>query len=325
MIGRRTVLTFVVVAAAVLTAASGALDPTPLTSRRHEDPLRALTEEFAGHKAFTRPNQDADMGFNLPTRVMEILAKAGQRVKAGQMLIRGDDAEDVIAMRLQRVRAANESSVHKAQNAVELATLEYERILDADRRGSASPQEVDRGRLSLEAARNDLATAQMDQEQQVISVDRFQARVDRLRLVAPFEGHIDIIRVDVGQSVTENDKIIRVVDVDPLLIDVPTPTDESMRLAVKPGDDAWVLMDMAGRPVVLRAKVSEVAPTADASSRTRRIRVELPNPDRADGSPGELVAGEPAWVRFTPPDEAWMRRAESFGLRADGSKAGEAK
>lgn len=325
MIGRRTVLTFVVVAAGVLTAASGALDPTPLTSRRHEDPLRALTEEFAGHKAFTRPNQDADMGFNLPTRVMEILAKAGQRVKAGQMLIRGDDAEDVIALRLQRVRAANESSVHKAQNAVELATLEYERTLDADRRGSASPQEVDRARLSLEAARNDLATAQMDQEQQVISVDRFQARVDRLRLAAPFEGHIDIIRVDVGQSVTENDKILRVVDVDPLLIDVPTPTDESMRLAVKPGDDAWVLMDMAGRPVVLRAKVSEVAPTADASSRTRRIRVELPNPDRADGTPGELVAGEPAWVRFTPPDEAWMRRAESFGLRADGSKAGEAK
>jgi hypothetical protein len=47
-----------------------------------------------GEKAVTRPSRDATMGFSNPTQVKEIAVKGGQKVKLGQLLIRGDDTPE---------------------------------------------------------------------------------------------------------------------------------------------------------------------------------------------------------------------------------------
>jgi multidrug efflux pump subunit AcrA (membrane-fusion protein) len=68
-----------------------------------------------------------------------------------------------------------------------------------------------------------------------------------------------------------------------------------------------VLFDMAGLPIVREGKVIEAAPTADAASRTRRVRVEVANPK----GPERLLAGEPSYVRFTAPSEEFGRMLEA--------------
>ncbi len=288
------------------TSQANALDEKSQVAAAVSIPFDELTESFEGYKCFARPNKDAQMGFSNPNRVTEVLVKSGQRVKKGEILIRGDDEEDLIALELQKVRSKSKSTVDRARAQAELAKLENDKIkLVAQKGDAASPQELDRARLSYEAAKADFETAEVEQRQQEIAVERLQSRVDRARIIAPFDGVVDFVKVDAGQQTNENDKILRVVNVSPLWIDVPALTPETVMLGTKLGDEAWVLMDVAGKPRVMKAKVIEMAPTGDASSRTRQVRLELVNPDRADGSPGELVAGEPAWVRFSAPSEEW--------------------
>lgn len=285
-------------------------------------PFEKLANEFEGHKAFTRPCKDASVGFSVPSQVKEVLATAGQVVKKGDLLIRGDDEEDAALLRLQEIRAKSKATVAKEKASVELAQLEYDRLIEASSKGAGNPQEMDRARLGLAAAKANLEIAEVTQEQEELEVERRRARVERLRLTAPFDGVVDTVLVDLGQSLQESEKAIRIVDIDPLWLDVDTPTDETVRRRTKPGDEAWILIDLAGKAEVVKGKVIEVSPTADASSRTRKVRIEVPNPEGAAGEGMRLVAGEPAWVRFAAPSKDWTARAENpRSARADGAEA----
>lgn len=274
--------------------------------------------DFGGEKAFTRPMQDAVMGMSVPTTIREILVKGGDRVKKGQILVRGDDAEELALLKAQELRAASMLPVDRAQKAVELQKFEYDQLLNLEREGGGSAQELERARLSLEAAKIDFETAKFNQEQETIQIDRVNARVDRYRITAPFDGMVDTVFMDLGQSVTDNDKVLRVVEINPLELDVAPPTAVTLadptsgREAVRVGQPAWVLMDLPGEQRVYVGKVTEVSPVADARSGTRRVRVEVANPEG-------LVAGLTAWVRFTEPQGAWKDRVVGREVTKSGS------
>lgn len=258
-----------------------------------------VARAFEGHKAVTRPSKDAVMGFSLPTAVREVLVAGGQRVAKGDLLLRGDDVEDVALLEAQKIRAREDLPVQRAVKQAELAEAEYAKALEAHDAGGISEIELDRARLAAATARIDVDIARNNFEQEVAAVDRFQARVDKFRIVAPFDGYVDIVAAELGQSIGDSEPAVRIVQVDPLWIDVPVPTGRTIALDLVSGSPAWVLMDQPGPARVHEARVVEVAPTADAASGTRRVRVEVPNPER-------LVAGLTCWVRFEPPSEGWM-------------------
>ena len=279
-----------------------------LAGAQSAEPARALSvSSFGGEKAFTRPKQDAVMGMSVPTTIREILVKGGDRVKKGQILVRGDDAEELALLEAQKLRAESTLPVDRAEKAVELQRFEYDQLLNLEREGGGSAQELERARLSLAAATIDYETAKFNQEQEVLQIARVSARVDRYRILAPFDGQIDTVFMDPGQSVTDNDKVLRMVEIDPLEIDVAPPTALTLadpatgREAVRVGQPAWVLMELPGEARVYVGRVTEVSPVADARSGTRRVRVEVANPEG-------LVAGLTAWVRFTEPEGLWKDR-----------------
>lgn len=282
--------------------ASNAAPPGDAPARPTASDIATL---FGGEKAVTRPWRDAVMGFSQPTRVTEILISGGQEVKKGALMIRGEDAEDAALLKLQKMRADTDWPVQKAQKTSELAQIEFDNFKSAAAERGTAPLEVDRARLSAEGAKIDLELAKQQQEQEVIQVDRVQARLDRMRIAAPFDGQIDVVMADVGQSMSENEKVIRVVDVQRLWIDVPVPTGQTIEYATKSGDPAWVLMDLPGPAKLFLGKVIEVSPVADAASATRRVRVEVPNPDR-------VVAGVACWVRLAEPAPEWKERVTAL-------------
>jgi RND family efflux transporter MFP subunit len=251
-----------------------------------------------GERAVVKPSRDAVMGFNLSTSVKEILVSGGRRVASGDLLVRGDDSEDIAEAEFQRARAETELPLERARVQMELAEIEYERQLSTFNEGAGSQMELDRARVARDTARIDYELGLLNQVLSDLQATRAEARAAKLSLRAPFDGLVDVVHVDVGQSVREGDPVVRVVSVDPLWIDVPAPTSLTMALGLAPGGPAWVLLqeDVAER--VYTARVIEVAPTADASSRTRRVRVEM---DNAIG----LVAGVNCWVRFTEPEGRW--------------------
>jgi membrane fusion protein (multidrug efflux system) len=303
-------LIFILSLAAAGVPAVSAAQPLDSRLKARLDP--AVISEFGGHKAVTRPSRDAVMGFSVSTQVTEVSVLGGQEVTKGTLMIKGDDAEDVSVLELQKLRAEVDHPVQRAQKAMELADVEFKRVKEIYEKGGSSLQEFERTRLTFETAQIDYEYAKVQQSQEVMQVARLQARLDKLRLAAPFDGIVDNVMVDVGQAVNEQEKAIRIVNVDILYMDVPAPTDNTVTLQMQTGDKAWVLLDVATSPRVLEGRVVEVSPTTDLASRTRRIRVEIENPK----GPKRVLAGEPAWVRFTAPPDGVISRVNSAATTA---------
>jgi RND family efflux transporter MFP subunit len=238
------------------------------------------------------------MGFTLSTSVKEVLVSGGQVVQAGDLLVRGDDSEDVAEAKFQRARADTELPVARAKSQLELAELEYQRYLEVRDQGAGSPLEHERAKAARDVAKIDLDLALLNQVLSDYQASRAEARVAKLSLRAPFDGIVDAVQIDEGQSVREGEPVLRLVAVDPIWIDVNTPTAHTIALRLENGSPAWILMQDDTAKRVYTGRVVEVAPTADAASGLRRIRVEMAN---AVG----VVPGVNCWVRFTEPTGEW--------------------
>ncbi|MEM8757394.1 MAG: efflux RND transporter periplasmic adaptor subunit [Planctomycetota bacterium] len=256
----------------------------------------AEADESFGIKAVTRPSQDATMGFRFPTQVAEVLVRDGQAVEVGQRLVRADDAEAQAAYDVALLRAQSTLDVDLQTAALELARVEYEATKSAFEGGGGSSIELDRSRLQRDTAVIQLDAARQRDVEADRQLEQLAARLDSLRLVAPFSGIIDAVLVDVGDSVRDTDPVVRVVSVDPLLIDAATPTE--LTLGLSPMDPAWVLVRIGDEPRVLSARIVGISPVADSVTGSRRVRVEATNP-------AGLPAGLTAFVRFEPPEAAW--------------------
>ncbi|MCA9287283.1 MAG: efflux RND transporter periplasmic adaptor subunit, partial [Phycisphaerales bacterium] len=254
---------------------------------------------FGGDKRFTEPRRDAQMGFTLSTQVLEVLVKAGERVTEGQLLVRGDDREEASRYEQQTHRAESMLQIERARAAAELAQKEYEQSLESFRSGGDSQITLDRSRLAMETAQIDVRIAEWSQQQEQYLAELTQARVDRFHLVAPFDGVIDAVNVDMGDVVRETDPVVRVVDLSELWINVPVLPETVLRHAIEADSPAWVLIRRGSRPIVARGSVVHVSPTTDSMSGKYTVRVSIENG-------AGLPSGLEAWVRFSEPSDAWL-------------------
>ncbi|MFZ4574024.1 MAG: efflux RND transporter periplasmic adaptor subunit [Phycisphaerales bacterium] len=280
--------------------------PSPSAARSSTEASDTV-RSFAGIKAVTRPSQDSTMSFQLPTQVTKVFVRGGQAVKVGDPLIQGDDSEDVALYELQKMRAESDVPIKSAAKARDLAYLEYQRTEDAFNRRASNQQEFDRAKLTWERSVLEHENAVQQQLQERSGTAARVARVKKLTLTAPFDGVIDVVQADVGQSITESRDVLRIVNVEKLWIDANASIDEARTRSIKKGDTAWVMVEVVGKPRILSAVVTEVAPAAHPVARTLRIRVEIENP----AGPSQILAGDTAWVRFTAPSEELIQKVAS--------------
>ncbi|MCB9844674.1 MAG: HlyD family efflux transporter periplasmic adaptor subunit [Phycisphaeraceae bacterium] len=270
-----------------------------------------LEREFAGERAFTMPSEDASIGFQVSTQVKQVLVVGGQAVKKDDPLVLGDDAEERALLKAQEERTKTDLPVQRQKEEHELAKVELSRVKEAKENGAATEQEVQRAEVTARIAAIEVETAEWTQAQELISLERFRSRVERYTLRAPFDGRVQLVAVDEGDSVRESDPVIKVVNTDVLHIDVPTPVSVSLTLGIKVNDPAWVLLDVPGAPEVVLGHVVEVDPVADFAARKQRIRVEI-------GNPRSHPAGLAAFVRFTEPPVSFEPYRVSEGEAAGG-------
>jgi RND family efflux transporter MFP subunit len=255
----------------------------------------AIAERFGGYKADTKPSRDATMQFSLSTEVKDVLVVGGQRVRRGDVLLRARDAEIVAARERQRIIAESTNEVDNAVKQLELARFKFERLKEG---GTFSQSEFEELRIQAEAAALQLEQARVNQRTQQVALKQIEGQAERFFLEAPFDGVIEEVMVEVGQGVTEQEKILRIVNTDRLWLDAYAATAETLRLGLKTDAPAWALVQLADAPRLVRGRVLYVSPVADSVSQTRRVRVEIENPD-------SWPAGTLAKVRFTQPGPEW--------------------
>ncbi len=271
----------------------------------------SLAAAFGGVATNTKPSRDVLMRFGQPTEIREITVRAGQAVKAGQLLVRARDSEFLPALEQQKLRAESVLEIKSAEADLELAEFRFRNQQAAKEKSAYSEIEYEEARINLATRRVQLDQAKFNHEQEKLRYDQAKGQYERLRLEAPFDGIVEQVLGELGQGVNEQTDVIRVVDVRRLWLEVFTPVDETLELKLADNSPAWVLVDVREGTLVLPGKVLHASPVADSVSGLRRVRVQIEND-------AGLPAGLRARVRFTPPEG----RFAGLGAQTNGGAAG---
>jgi HlyD family secretion protein len=266
-----------------------------------------------------------DLSPKVTGRVREVLVKEGDRVKAGDVLVRLDLGEtgltvardqSAVAAAQARVRdleagtrrselAAAEADVNDRKAALDLAKKELQRqqfLLDrkvgTGRDVDRATTEVQRLEASLKVASSRLATlregarpwqvqqAQDDAARAQTVLEQSQTTVNEGELRAPADTIVVHRFVEPGQLVTPGQPTLTLAFLDRLYVRTFVP--EMLRGRVRPGIEADVIVD-AYKDKTFKAKVAEISRDAEFTPKqveTRAERVNLVYAAKVD-----LIAG----------------------------------
>jgi len=215
------------------------------------------------------PEREATIRAELQAPVVETLVEQGQRVAAGQLLLRLDDS----AIRDQLL--SGRSGVTTAQANLTVAQHEEERNDALLKAGAIAERMVEQSHAQVTAARAQLATAQA----QLASAEKQSANT---RIAAPFAGIVSARSVSAGDVVSAGTALITVVDPSTMRLEASVPADALA--AVRLG--APVDFTVTGYPNRhFTGRVTRINPIADPATRQVRIIASLPN------NGGTLVGG----------------------------------
>ena len=207
------------------------------------------------------PEREATIRAELQGPVVETLVEQGQRVAAGQLLLRIDDS----AIRDQLLSAR--SAVTTAQANLTVAQHEQERNEALLKAGAIAERVVEQSRAQVTAARAQLATAQAQQA----SAEKQSANT---RITAPFAGIVSARSASAGDVVSPGTALLTVVDPSTMRLEASVPADAlgSVRLG------APVDFSVTGYPNRhFTGRVTRINPIADPATRQVRIIASLPN------------------------------------------------
>ena len=218
-------------------------------------------------------------------RVVEIVHREGAHVKAGEVLVRL--AEESLRAKLEQALGG----VPVAEARLEDACLRRDRArreLDRTRRlaeqNVISEDRLDALQYSFDSARVACESAKAELGQARASLRAAQTELEKTTIVAPFDGIIAEVNVEIGEWVTPSPPLLTsppVIDlIDPTSIYISAPMDEVDAGAVRPGLPVEVTVD--SRPgQTFSGRVARVAPyvlDTEAQNRTLEIEVALDDP-----------------------------------------------
>ena len=225
-------------------------------------------------RAITNPRYDITLSYVQPGRIAKVHFTEGAWVKAGQVLVQQDDAVEQI--QLAQLKAASEDTTQIQASEASLAQkkVDLQKLEKAAAQNAATELEVEHAKLSVTMAELSLQLANFEHEQARRKYDEMKAQVEKMRLVSPIGGRIEKIHIEAGESINALTDVVRVVQIDPLWIDVPVPLIRAMDLTV--GKKAMVLFPSPNRASV-EGSIIYIGAVADAASGTLRVTVEVPN------------------------------------------------
>ncbi len=251
--------------------------------------------------AIVRPSEDLELAFSISGRVMESLAEAGDYVEAGAPLLRLDDRDARIRLKLAEIRARSTAALDAAKATLELQRDELETIKRARADDGVNEREVARQQLEVERAEATLLIEQLKREEAELEFEAAAVILEKYTLVAPVSGYVELVISKPGETVEALSPVLRLVSIDPLEIEAAIPASASM--ALRPGSTVWVSLQLPGQTDYREASVKSLSQVAEGGTSQRRVRISLPNPD---GVPAGILAR----VRLEEPHSDAMTRAE---------------
>ena len=198
----------------------------------------------------TQARRTVQLSAEISGRVERLAVEKGDRVAAGDTIVKLDDAELRAQLKEARAQAA-------------LARETFRRRRQLFERDSAISE------LSFLQAR-------YDAEQAEGRVEALEARKAKTVVRAPFGGVVDRRPVELGTMLSPGDPVATVVDLRPVEVSAGVPERYAADVAV--GDSGRVTFRFAGADT-LTGRVTYVGAAVDPDSRTFPVELAVPNPD----------------------------------------------
>ncbi|MFZ9657035.1 MAG: efflux RND transporter periplasmic adaptor subunit, partial [Limnohabitans sp.] len=195
-------------------------------------------------------------------------------VQAGQTLVQLDDT-------LQR------AEVQQSLAQVSIAQANHKRNQELVAQNFVAQRVLDESAASLQVAQAQLALS--------------CARLDRMRIVAPFSGLVGIRSVNIGDYVKDGADLINLEDISVLYVDFRLP--ERYQGKITPRQTVEMQLDALPNRM-FKAQVEAIDPLIDANGRSIGVRAVLPNqsgePVRAGGGPNAAPNSAAASAKRAP-------------------------
>ena len=193
--------------------------------------------------------QATDLATEVNGLITQIHFKSGEHVKAGEVLLKLNDAP--LQAQLAQLKA---SAALAKQN------------LDRDR------AQLKIKAVSQAVVDSDMATLKGAEAQ----VKQQEALIDQKTLRAPFSGKLGIRKVDLGEYLPAGTAVVSLQKLDPMYLDFTIPqTDLSL---IEVGKKISITTNaFAGK--VFEGKIKAIEPQVNTSTRNITVRAEISNPD----------------------------------------------
>jgi RND family efflux transporter MFP subunit len=212
-----------------------------------------------------RSRQNVVLRPEVAGRVMSMGFSDGGRVRKGDVMVQLDDV-------LQR------AEVRQADAQVSISRSNLKRNQDLVAQSFIAQRVVDESAANMQVVEAQLALA--------------CARLDRMRIIAPFDGTVGIRSINVGDYVKDGADLVNIEDLSSMYVDFKLP--ERFQGKLKRDQQVELQLDaMPGR--VFKAKVEAIDPQIDANGRSISVRAVLPNTGgeamRSTGAPAGVASG----------------------------------
>jgi RND family efflux transporter MFP subunit len=219
----------------------------------------AMTETAVGS---IRAVHETSIGSKLLARVVEVdILKAGQKVKAGEVLFRLDDTD--LKAKLQQAKSALESANAVAAQA-EADAGRARQLLPSH---AVSQQDYEK---ALSAER----TAKADIERSAEALKEVQAALDWATVRSPRDGDIIDKKVDVGDMVVPGQILATLYDPSQMQLVASVRDSLAGMLEV----DQEIGVQVQGIDKRCSGRISEIVPESEAASRSFLVKVTGPCP-----------------------------------------------
>jgi len=249
-------------------------------------------------------------------RISSLNVKAGDAVRAGQVLATIDDREVQVGVQSARAR------VDQADADLRNARLNYERTRDLQGKGFVS-------QAALDAALSQYQSVQAVQQQAQAGARQSALAAGYARVTAPYDGWVLQTSAQVGDLASPGVPLLVMYAPQPLRAVVQVPA--SRNAQVRQAKSTQILPDGDGAPMLIPVRRTEI-PSSDPVSQTVEWRFDLNAKDAATLVPGQqiraLISGVQsksaasisvplaAVVRRGELSAVYVRAGDGFAMRA---------
>lgn len=223
------------------------------------------TETFGPFAGTIEPRYRTSLGFQIPGRIVARDVSVGDLVKKGKRLA----ALDTTVLQFQLTSATADVANAQAQLTNATATEARQRALM--RTGATTQAQLDNAIATRETAAARLAQAQA-------ALKQAQDQLGYSEVKADFDGVVTAWSGEVGQVFAAGQTIGTMArpDIREAVFDVPDGL-----IGDIPQTAEFRILLQVDETVTAAGRIREIAPQADAATRTRRIRLSLDNPPQA--------------------------------------------